>query len=75
MYLLKLWRELVEGILLHHHLYLAQAVLIASHFGSGLFGMDGTVTDFILTLIAKGVADGLYDRTHHDVEKMMPLYI
>ena len=75
LYLLEFWRELVEGVLLHHHFHFAQAVLITCHFGASLLGMDGTVTDFILAVIAQGITYTLHDRTHHQVEEMMTLYI
>ena len=45
LYLLEFGRELVEGVLLHHHLHLAQTILITCHFGTGLLGMEGTVAD------------------------------
>ena len=68
-------RELVEGVLLHHHFHLAQTILIASHFGSCLLGMNRPITDFILPDIAQGIADALHQRANHQVEKMMTLYI
>ncbi len=55
--LLEFRRELVEGVLLHHHFHLAQTVLIACHFGACLLGMNGPITDFILPVIAQGIAD------------------
>ena len=73
--LLEFRRELVKGVLLHHHFHLAQTVLIASHFGACLLGMNSPITDFILPYIAQGIADTLHQRTHHQVEKMMTLYI
>ncbi len=44
--LLEFRRELVEGVLLHHHFHLAQTILIASHFGACLLGMNRTVSGF-----------------------------
>ena len=73
--LLEFGRELVEGVLLHHHFHLSQTVLIASHLGACLLGMDSPGTDFILPDIAQGIADALHQRANHQVEKMMPLYI
>ena len=73
--LLEFRRELVEGVLLHHHFHLAQTVLITGHFGASLLGMDGTVTDFILAVIAQGITYALHDRTHRQVEEMLSLYI
>ena len=73
--LLKFGRELVEGVLLHHHFHLAQTVLIACHLGACLLGMNRPVTDFILPDIAQGIADALHQRANHQVEKMMTLYI
>ena len=73
--LLEFRRELVEGVLLHHHFHLAQTVLIACHFGACLLGMNRPITDFILPYIAQGIADRLHQRANHQVEKMMTLYI
>ena len=75
LYLLEFGRELVEGVLLHHHLHLAQTILITCHFGAGLLGMEGTVADFVLPIIAQSIANALDDRTYYQVEKMMTLYI
>ena len=73
--LLEFRRELVEGIFLHHHFYLAQTILIACHLGSCLLGMDGTVADFVLPIIAQSIANALDDGTYYQVEEMMTLYI
>ena len=73
--LLEFRRELVEGVLLHHHFYLAQTILIACHLGAGLLGMDGTVADFVLPIIAQSIANALDDGTYYQVEEMMTLYI
>ena len=73
--LLEFRRELVEGVLLHHHFHFSKTVLIACHFCACLLGMDCPGTDFILPDIAKGIADALHLRTNHQVEKMMTLYI
>ena len=73
--LLEFRRELVEGVLLHHHFHLAQTVLIACHLCPCLLGMDCPGTDFILPDIAQGIADRLHQRANHQVEKMMTLYI
>ena len=73
--LLEFGRELVEGVLLHHHLHLAQTILITCHFGTGLLGMEGTVADFILPIVAQSIADALDDGTYYQVEEMMPLNI
>ena len=73
--LLEFGRELVEGILLHHHFHLAQTVLIACHLCPCLLGMNRPITDFILPDIAQGIADRLHQRANHQVEKMMTLYI
>ena len=75
LYLLEFRRELVEGVLLHHHFHLAQTVLIACHLGACLLGMNRPITDFILPDIAQGIADRLHQRANHQVEKMMTLYI
>ena len=40
--LLEFRRELVEGVFLHHHFYLAQTILIACHFGADQSQNDGT---------------------------------
>ena len=68
-------RELVKGVLLHHHFHFSKTVFIASHFGACLLGMDSPITDFILPDIAKGITDTLHQRANHQIEKMMPLYI
>ena len=73
--LLEFRRELVEGVLLHHHLHLAQTILITCHFGASLLGMEGTVADFILPIVAQSIANALDDRTNYQVEEMMTLYI
>ena len=73
--LLEFGRELVEGVLLHHHLHLAQTILITCHFGAGLLGMEGTVADFILPIVAQSIADALDDGTYYQVEEMMTLNI
>ena len=73
--LLEFRRELVEGVLLHHHFHLAQTVLIACHLGACLLGMNRPITDFILPYIAQGIADRLHQRANHQIEKMMTLYI
>ena len=73
--LLEFGRELVEGVLLHHHLHLAQTILITCHFGAGLLGMEGTVADFILPIVAQSITDALDDRTNYQVEEMMTLNI
>ena len=73
--LLEFRRELVEGVLLHHHFHFSKTVFIASHFGACLLGMDSPIPDFILPDIAKGIADTLHQRANHQVEKMMTLYI
>ena len=75
LYLLEFGRELVEGVLLHHHLHLAQTILITCHFGASLLGMEGTVADFILPIVAQSIANALDDRTNYQVEEMMTLYI
>ena len=75
LYLLEFGRELVEGVLLHHHFHLAQTVLIACHLCSCLLGMDGTVADFVLPIIAQSIADALDDGTYYQVEEMMTLNI
>ena len=75
LYLLEFRSKLIEGILLHHHFYLAQTILIACHLGSCLLGMDGTVADFVLPIIAQSIANTLDDGTYYQVEEMMTLYI
>ena len=49
LYLLEFRRELVEGVLLHHHFHLAQTVLIACHLGACLLGMNRPGTCLLYT--------------------------